>query len=189
MFISQLTARRLGICQMDTCLAHASPMDKWFPLTANMAMSWLEIAAFVVLMEDGILLSRNVKVSNSSTSQEKFLRIYCGLLTESSIFLQYERVCQKSTETPSTFILGVFTSLLPLRILQRPRNTWESVQENTFHSVRSLRIISFFMYSQSSFIHVIRSFNFCPIATLTNTLPKIKGPHSKKRSNIKHVYI
>ena len=64
MFISQLTARRLGICQMDTCLAHASPMDKWFPLTANMAMSWLEIAAFVVLMEDGILLSRNVKVSN-----------------------------------------------------------------------------------------------------------------------------
>ena len=75
---------------MDTCLAQASPMDKWFLLTANMVMSWLEIAAFVVLMEDGILLSRNVKVSNSSTSQEKFLRIYCGLLTESSIFLQYE---------------------------------------------------------------------------------------------------
>ena len=79
MFISQLTARRLGICQMDTCLAHASPMDKWFPLTANMAMSWLEIAAFVVLMEDGILLSRNVKVSNSSKSQEKCLRICYGL--------------------------------------------------------------------------------------------------------------
>ena len=97
---------------MDTCLAQASPMDKWFLLTANMAMSWLEIAAFVVLMEDGILLSRNVKVSNSSTSQEKFLRIYCGLLTESSIFLQYERVCQKSTETPSTFILVLFTSFI-----------------------------------------------------------------------------
>ena len=77
-----------------------------------MAMSWLEIAAFVVLMEDGILLCRNVKVSNSSTSQEKFLRIYCGLLTESSIFLQYERVCQKSTETPSTFILVLFTSFI-----------------------------------------------------------------------------
>ena len=64
---------------MDTCLAHASPMDKWFPLTANMAMSWLEMAAFVVLMEDGILLSRNVKVSNSSKSQEKCLRICYGL--------------------------------------------------------------------------------------------------------------
>ena len=97
---------------MDTCLAQASPMDKWFLLTANMAMSWLEIVAFVVLMEDGILLCRNVKVSNSSTSQEKFLRIYCGLLTESSIFLQYERVCQKSTETPSTFILVLFTSVI-----------------------------------------------------------------------------
>ena len=97
---------------MDTCLAQASPMDKWFLLTANMAMSWLEIAAFVVLMEDGILLCRNVKVSNSSTSQEKFLRIYCGLFSESSIFLQYERVCQKSTETPSTFILVLFTSFI-----------------------------------------------------------------------------
>ena len=112
MFISQLTARRLGICQMDTCLAQASPMDKWFLLTANMAMSWLEIVAFVVLMEDGILLCRNVKVSNSSTSQKKFLRIYSGLLTESSIFLQYERVCQKSTETPSTFILVLFTCFI-----------------------------------------------------------------------------
>ena len=45
------------------------------------------------------------------------------------------------------------------------------------------------MYSQISFIHVIRSFNFCPIATLTNTLPTIKGPHSNKRFNIKYVYI
>ena len=56
---------------MDICLAHASLMDKWFLLIANMAMSWLEIAAFVVLMEDGILLSLNVKVSNSSTPQEE----------------------------------------------------------------------------------------------------------------------
>ena len=61
---------------MVTCLAHASPMDKWFLLTANMAMSWLEIAVFVVLMEGGTLLSCNVKVSNSSTSQERFLQIY-----------------------------------------------------------------------------------------------------------------
>ena len=73
MFISQLTALRLGIFQMATCLAFASLMDKRFLLIANMAMSWLEIAAFVVLMEDGILRSRNVKVSNSSTSQERFL--------------------------------------------------------------------------------------------------------------------
>ena len=76
MFISQLTARRSGICQMDTCLAHASPMVKWFLSNANMVMSWVEIVAFVVLTEDGILLSRNVKVSNSSTSQERVLRIY-----------------------------------------------------------------------------------------------------------------
>ena len=76
MFISQLTARRLGICQMDTCLAHASPMDKWFLSNANMVTSWVEIVVFVVLTEDGILLSRNVKVTNSSTSQERVLRIY-----------------------------------------------------------------------------------------------------------------
>ena len=53
---------------MDTCLAHASPMAKWFLSNANMVMSWMEIAAFVVLMENGILPSRNVKVSKSSTS-------------------------------------------------------------------------------------------------------------------------
>ena len=53
---------------MDTCLAHASPMVKWFLSNANMVTSWVEIVAFVVLTEDGILLSRNVKVSNSSTS-------------------------------------------------------------------------------------------------------------------------
>ena len=76
MFISQLTARRLGICQMDTCLAHASPMVKWFLSNANMVTSWVEIVVFVVLTEDGILLSRNVKVTNSSTSQERVLRIY-----------------------------------------------------------------------------------------------------------------
>ena len=52
---------------MDTCLAHASPMAKWFLSNANMVTSWMEIAAFVVLMENGILPSRNVKVSNSST--------------------------------------------------------------------------------------------------------------------------
>ena len=96
MFISQLTARRLGICQMDTCLAHASPMDKWFPLTANMAMSWLEIAAFVVLMEDGILLSRNVKVSNSSTSQEKFFTNILWLINwEQHILTIWEGLSKK----------------------------------------------------------------------------------------------
>ena len=61
---------------MDTCLAHASPMAKWFLSNANMVMSWMEIVASVVSMEDGILPSRNVKVSNSLTSQEKVLRIY-----------------------------------------------------------------------------------------------------------------
>ena len=61
---------------MDTCLAHASHMAKWFLSNANMVMSWMEIVASVVLMEDGILRSRNVKVSNSSTSQERVLRIY-----------------------------------------------------------------------------------------------------------------
>ena len=61
---------------MDMCLAHASPMAKWFLSNANMVMSWMEIVASVVLMEDGILRSRNVKVSNPSTSQERVLRIY-----------------------------------------------------------------------------------------------------------------
>ena len=61
---------------MDTCLAHASPMAKRFLSNANMVMSWMEIVASVVLMEDGILRSRNVKVSNPSTSQERVLRIY-----------------------------------------------------------------------------------------------------------------
>ena len=71
--------------------------------------------------------------------------------------------------------------LLLLCVLWRPRTTAESVQENTFHSVGSLWVIYFSVCSQYSFIRVICSFNFCPIVTLTNTLPSIMRPLSNKR--------
>ena len=178
---------------MDTCLADASPMDKWFPLTANMATSWLEIAAFVVLMEDGILLSRNVKVSNSSTSQEKFFTNILWLINwEQHILTIWEGLSKKYRNSVYFYFGSIYLFYICCHYVYCKDR---EIHRNQYRRILSIQLghLELFLSScthvQSSFIHVIRSFNFCPIATLTNTLPKIKGPHSKKHSNIKHVYI
>ena len=57
----------------------------------------------------------------------------------------------------------------------------EVIKGEYFFSVRSLRVISFSICLQSSFIHVICSFNFRPIVTLNNTLPSVTRPLCNKR--------